>query len=95
VKPYEIRYTNLARTFLAAGLSIFEEQFRDELAEFIEEGEADDLLFHSMEFDGRLFVGVWRDEGWLLIHSAHEETSDMQSGLHTGNEIIVPVPDSE
>ena len=93
--PYEIRYTILARIFLGACLGAFEERARGELAELMEEGEMADLLFHSMEFDGRLFVATWDDEGWLLIDSASEEESEIPAGPRKGQKIILPRPDTE
>ena len=96
MKPYEIRYTRLARSLLGECVHAFEEQFRGELEdEMGEEGEAEDLLFHSMEFERQLFVGVWRDEGWLLIDTATEEESEIQSGPNKGQKLILPRPDSE
>ena len=92
---YEIRYTILARTFLEARLGAFEERARGELAELMEEGEMADLLFHSMEFDGRLSVAIWDDEGWLLIDSASEEESEIPAGPRKGQKIILPRPDTE
>jgi hypothetical protein len=95
VEPYEIRYTTLARAALGDHLLRFEAQFRDELAELLEDGEVTDLLFHSTEFDDRLFVGTWREQGWLLVDSAHEEESEIRSGPREGEKIILPRPDSE
>lgn len=95
MEAYEIRYTELARAFLCDRLPLFEARFREELAEFMQECEADDLLLHSMEFEGRLFIGTWREEGWLLIDSAYEEESEVQSGPRKKERIIIPRPDSE
>jgi len=94
VEAYEVHYTDLARAFLATRLSAFEERFRDELADLLEDCEPDDLLFHSMEFDSRLYIGTWRQEGWLLIDSAHEEESEIAAGPRKGEKIIMPRPDS-
>jgi hypothetical protein len=96
VEPYEIRYTTLARTFLGECFGAFEERARGELAELMgAQGEMADLLFHSLEFDGRLFVATWHDEGWLLIDSASEEESEIPAGPRIGQKIIVPRPDTE
>jgi hypothetical protein len=89
-----MRYTTLARAALGANLAEFEEQFRGELAEVMEECEPEDLLFHSMEFEGRSFIGIWREEGWVLVDSAHEEESEIESGPRKGEKIIMPRPDS-
>ncbi len=91
----EIRYTTSARKFLRDRMTRFEEQFRSELTEFMEGGEGDDLLFHSMEFEGCFFVGAWCDEGWLLVDTAHEEESEIRSGPHRGEKMIIPRPDSK
>jgi hypothetical protein len=93
--PYEIRYTKLARIFLGERPGAFEEQLRGELSELMEESEMVDLLFHSMEFDGRLFVATCQDEGCLLIDSASEEESEIRSGPFKGQKIILPQPDTE
>jgi hypothetical protein len=96
VEPFEIRYTRLARSFLAERVGAFEERFRGELSELMgEEGEMADLLFHSMEFDRRLFVATWDDEGWLLIDSASEAESEIRTGPLKGQKIVVPQPDTE
>jgi hypothetical protein len=67
-----------------------------ELAELMgAEGGMADLLFHSREFDGRLFVATWHDEEWLLIDSASEEESVIPAGSRIGQKIILPRPDTE
>jgi hypothetical protein len=82
--------------FLPDSVAAFEARFRGELSELMgEEGEAADLLFHSMEFEGRLYVGTWRDEGWLLVDSASEEESEIRAGPFKGQRIILPQPDTE
>jgi hypothetical protein len=96
VESYEIRYTTLARALLGTRLQAFEEQFRIEITDLMgEDSKMADLLFHSMEFADCLFVGSWRDEGWLLIDSAVEEESVVQSGPQKGQKIIVPRPADE
>jgi hypothetical protein len=95
VEPYEIRYTQLARAFLANRVKVFEEQFRDELVhELGEDGEVADLIVHSIEFDDRILVGAWCDEGWILIDTATEEEKEIDWGPHKGQKIIIPRPDS-
>jgi len=96
VDPYEIRYTKLARTFLGEHVAAFEEQFQGELLELMgEEGEPADLLFHSMEFADRLFIGTWQDQGWVLVDTGSEEESEIRTGPLKGQKMIVPRPDTE
>jgi hypothetical protein len=95
VEPYALRYTQLARAFLADRVKVFEERFRDELVhELGEEGEVADLILHSIEFDDRVLVGAWCDEGWIVIDTATEEEKEIASGPHKGQKIIIPRPET-
>jgi hypothetical protein len=92
---YQVRYTNYARKHLGERLTVFEEQFCEELAELLEESEPDDLLFHTVEFDGRLYAGTWHEGRWLMIDSATEVETTITAGPNKGQKIVVPKPDSE
>jgi len=93
---YEIKYTRLARAALGNRIRAFDEHLRGELAdELPEDYYAPDIMFHSVEYGGRLLMAVGKGEYLLVDTATEEEGPVIDHGPNKGSRIVMPRPDSE
>jgi hypothetical protein len=93
---FEIKYTRLARAALDDRVAAFEEHLRAELAEELpEEYYAPEIMFHSLEYGGTLFIAIGKADHLLVDTASEEQGPLIDRGPMKGRRIIMPFPDSE